>query len=140
MQKNESKVKRGMQNDQKGREIMPTKRDKLEQQAAEIVKMAEESGVQSNFLFSTTFDRYQTQLKILAELEQAINNGDALITKEYVKGRQNICINPAITEFNRTTDSANKTASTLIRLIKEFSVGNSDAEEDPLMKVINGEE
>ena len=36
----------------------------LDDKAKEIVKIAEESGVQSNFFFLTTFKRYQVQLKI----------------------------------------------------------------------------
>ena len=42
----------------------------LNQQAKEIIRIAEESGVQSNFFFITTFKRYQVQLNILNELEQ----------------------------------------------------------------------
>lgn len=34
----------------------------LNQQAQEIMRIAEESGVQSNFFFLTTFKRYQVQL------------------------------------------------------------------------------
>ena len=41
----------------------------LNQQAQEIIKIAEESGVQSNFFFLTTFKRYQVQLNMLDELD-----------------------------------------------------------------------
>ena len=44
----------------------------LTEQAQEIIKIAEESGVQSNFFFITTFKRYQVQLNILSELEKTI--------------------------------------------------------------------
>jgi hypothetical protein len=43
---------------------------KLQEQAKEIKKLAEESGVQSNFLFITTFERYLVQLGILEQLEK----------------------------------------------------------------------
>ena len=42
----------------------------LNEQAKEIIKIAEEKGVQSNFFFVTTFKRYQVQLNILTELEK----------------------------------------------------------------------
>ena len=42
----------------------------LNEQAKEIIRIAEESGVQSNFFFITTFKRYQVQLNILNELEK----------------------------------------------------------------------
>ena len=109
------------------------------EQAKEIIKIAEESGVQSNFFFLTTFKRYQVQLNILTELEQAIKSEGTLVSKEYVKGRKNIYSNPAIQDYNRTTDSANKTVSTLMRIGRGFGVNDSDSEEDdPLMKIING--
>ena len=44
----------------------------LNEQAQEILKIAQESGVQWNFFFITTFKRYQVQLNMLAELEQAM--------------------------------------------------------------------
>lgn len=110
----------------------------LEKQAQEIVKMAQESGVQSNYFFVTTFQRYQVQLNILNELERTIEEEGTLCTKEYVKGRKNLYTNPAVSEFNKTTDSANKTVTTLMRIIKNFGVSDSDNNEDPLMKIING--
>ena len=110
----------------------------LKKQANEIIKMAEESGVQSNYFFVTTFQRYQVQIGILEELEKTINEEGMLVSKEYVKGRGNLYSNPAVTEYNRTTDSANKTVSTLMRIIRNFNVEESEEEDDPLMKIING--
>ena len=116
-----------------------TQKLSLNEQAKEIIRIAEESGVQSNFFFITTFKRYQVQLNILTELEQAIKSEGTLVSKEYVKGRKNIYSNPAIQDYNRTTDSANKTVSTLMRILRNFGVNDSDSEEDdPLMKIING--
>ena len=70
---------------------------------------------------------------------KAIMKEDGIIvSKEYVKGRQNVYSSPAATEYNRTTDSANKTAATLMRILKTFNVAENDADEDPLMRAING--
>lgn len=111
----------------------------LNEQAKEIIKIAEESGVQSNFFFITTFKRYQVQLNILAELEKVIKEEGTLVTKEYVKGRKNVYSNPAIQDYNRTTDSANKTVATLMRILRNFGVSDEGEEDaDPLMKIING--
>lgn len=112
---------------------------KLEQQAIEIIKMAEDSGVQSNYFFVTTFERYQVQLKILDELAKCIEEEGMLVNKEYVKGRKNLYSNPAVSDYNRTTDSANKTVATLIRIIKNFGNEADKEDIDPLMEVINGE-
>lgn len=112
---------------------------KLEMQAKEIVRLAEETGVQSNYFFVTTFERYQVQLKILDELKKAIDEEGMLVSKEYVKGRKNLYTNPAVSDFNRTTDSANKTVATLMRIIKNFGADDSHDEVDPLLEMINGD-
>ena len=90
----------------------------LQQQANEILKQAEERGVNSNFFFATTFKRYQVQMQILTDLEKAIAEHGMIVSKEYVKGRQNLVTNPAITEYNKTATAANGTVSTLINIIK----------------------
>lgn len=110
----------------------------LAQQAKEIIKIAEESGVQSNFFFVTTFKRYQVQLNILDELKKTMDAEGMLVSKEYVKGRKNLYASPAVTEYNKTTDSANKTVAALMKIIREFNVDKSEEDEDPLMKMING--
>lgn len=112
----------------------------LEEQAEEIIRQAEESGVQTNFFFITTFKRYQVQISILTELEKRIKEDGSLVTKEYVKGRGNVYTHPAISEYNRTTDSANKTVGTLIKIIKGFKSEESDNDIDPLLSIINGGE
>lgn len=93
----------------------------LQEQAAQIIEQAEERGVSSNFFFVTTFKRYQVQMKILADLERAIAEHGATVTKEYVKGRQNLVANPAITEYNKTATAANGTVATLINIIRSLT-------------------
>lgn len=110
----------------------------LNEQAQEIIKIAEESGVQSNFFFLTTFKRYQVQLNMLSQLEKKVTEEGMLVTKEYVKGRKNLYTNPAAAEYNKTTDSANKTVACLMKIIKNFNVNEETEEEDPLLKMING--
>lgn len=114
----------------------------LNDQAVEILRIAEETGVQTNFFFVTTFKRYQVQIKILNDLEKSIADEGMLVKKEYVKGRKNLYTNPAVKEYNSTTDSANRTVTTLMKIIQGF--GKSDAERDgddvdPLLALINGE-
>lgn len=112
----------------------------LNEQAQEILRIAEESGVQSNFFFLTTFKRYQVQLNILNELEKTIKEDGMLVKKEYVKGRKNLYSSPAVAEYNKTTDSANKTVACLMKIIRNFNVSDEVADEDPLLKAINGDD
>lgn len=110
----------------------------LQAQADEILRRAQEAGLETNFFFITTFDRYMSQLKILEDLKATIDDNSSLIEQTYVKGRSNVVLNPAIRAFNSTTDSANKTVSTLIRIINGFEDKDAEAGEDPLLSIING--
>lgn len=93
----------------------------LQEQANKILEQAQQRGVSSNFFFVTTFKRYQVQMQILSDLEQAISEYGATVTKEYVKGRQNLVSNPAITEYNKTATAANGTVATLMNIIKNLA-------------------
>jgi len=115
-----------------------TKKPKtLQEQAEEIKKLAEESGVQTNFFFITTFDRYLSQLAILEELKASIDDNKSLVKQTYVKGRSNVVLNPAIRAYNSTTDSANKTVACLMRIINGFKDDGAESV-DPLLSIING--
>lgn len=113
----------------------------LNDKAQQILKIAEQYGVEKNFLFITTFKRYSIQLQILTELEKAIEEHGSMVEKEYVKGRKNLYTNPAINEYNKAVNSANKTVSTLMSIIKtnsdKYNEDNGQ-EDDPLLRVLNG--
>lgn len=109
----------------------------LQEQANDILEIAEKYGVEQNFLFITTFQRYQVQLKILTDLQAKIKEDGALVTKEYVKGRGNLYTHPAIGEYNKTSTAANQTVATLIKIIKSLRNGDDENEgEDELLKAL----
>ena len=109
----------------------------LQEQAKEVLRIAQEHGVEQNFFFITTFKRYQVQINILTELEKKIQEEGALVTKEYVKGRKNVYTHPAISEYNKTCTSANQTVATLIKIIKSLRNGGDEEDgEDNLFKVL----
>lgn len=108
----------------------------LQEQANELLAKAEEKGIQTNFFFRTTFKRYQVQMQILSNLEKAINEHGMTVTKEYVKGRQNLVANPAITEYNKTATAANGTVATLINIVKSLSE-DGEAKTSKLEQLLN---
>ena len=115
----------------------------LNDKAQQILRIAEQYGVEKNFLFITTFKRYSIQLQILSELEKAIEEHGSMVEKEYVKGRKNLYTNPAINEYNKAVNSANKTVSTLMSIIKTNSDKYNDdsgEEDDPLLRALNGDD
>lgn len=109
----------------------------LNKQAKEILEIAEKHGVEQNFFFLTTFKRYQVQIGILNDLEKTIREEGTLVTKEYVKGRKNVYSHPAISDYNRTTDSANKTVVTLMKIITTLRDRQGDDEPDPLLEILS---
>ena len=114
------------------------KNQELNKQAKEILKIAQNHGVEQNFFFITTFKRYQAQIEILNDLEKTIKEDDILVTKEYVKGRKNVYSHPAIQDYNRTTDSANKTVVTLMKIITVLRDRKENDEPDPLLEILSG--
>ena len=114
------------------------KRLSLQEQADEILAIAEKHGVEQNFFFLTTFKRYQVQINILNDLERQIKEQGSLVTKEYVKGRENIYTHPAIGEYNKTATAANQTVTTLVKIIKELRDNESDAGSE-ILSFLRGE-
>jgi len=108
----------------------------LSKAAEDLIRLAEEGGVEQNFFFQTTFSRYKVQLDTLTRLQKEIQDGELLISKEYVKGRQNLVANPAITEYNKTSTAANQTVQTLIKIITTFADGpvmNGAADDEEML-------
>lgn len=108
----------------------------LNEQAQEILVIAEKHGVEQNFFFITTFKRYQVQIGILNDLEKVINQDGTLVTKEYVKGRGNVYTHPAISEYNRTSTASNQTVQTLLKIITTLRNDKGGDEEDEFIKFL----
>lgn len=78
------------------------------------------------------------QIKILSDLKKTILEEGNLVTKEYVKGRQNVYTHPAISEYNKTCTAANQTVQTLIKIITTLRADADGEEEDELMAFFRG--
>lgn len=111
------------------------KSDDLTKKMQELLKMAQQTGLEQNVFFVSTLQRYQVQLGIMSQLEAEIEKAGVLVTKEYVKGRGNVYTHPAVTDYNRTATAANQTVQTLLKIIttlSEHSIGDGIPEEDDL--------
>lgn len=107
----------------------------LNGKAKELLELAQQAGVEQNFFFISTFKRYQVQLNILAQLESEIKKAGVLVTKQYVKGRENVYTHPAVTDYNRTATAANQTVQTILKIIttlSEHSIGDSIVDDEEL--------
>ena len=109
---------------------MDGNRTKQDAQAKKFLTLAKIYGIEKNFLFTTTFERYLMQIQILADLKKVIDNDGILTTKEYVKGRENIYVHPAVAEYNKLSDSSNKTANILMNIVLKMKSGDKNEKSD----------
>lgn len=116
----------------------PKDRRSLQDQADEILKIAEASGVQSNLLFVTTFKRYQVLLSMLTNIEKEIAAAPIVVTKQYGREAVSQQIGPVYRAYLAGCAQADATAKTLLRIIESFQMANSLADDDPLLRAING--
>ena len=101
----------------------------MNEQAQTILEKARAKGIEHTFMFTTTFQRYVELISHMAELQKAIKSDGCLVTKEYVKGRQNVYVHPAINAYNATAAQANNTANILMRFIVQ-PLSDSDDKDD----------
>ena len=66
---------------------------------------------------------YAEEAKLIAEMRTQLKNDGMTVSKEYVKGRQNVCVHPLVTEIPKHVDSANRT----LNLINEIIVKRGKA-------------
>lgn len=103
---------------------MSKKKLSMQEQMDEILNAAKQTGAEASVYYLTTLERYNTQIKILERLKSVIENEGSTVEKEYVKGRKNIVINPAITEYNKTATAANNTVQTLMKIVTQLHENN----------------
>ena len=107
-------------------------------QIKELRKRAQEMDVEQRLIFETTLDRYETLIEQVDKLRIEMEKSPTTISKEYVKGRENIVVNPIIGAYNQTVATANKTAETLTRIVKGFAEIAGEKPDDPLMEILSG--
>lgn len=106
--------------------VMETEKSETEimrEEAMEILKKAQERGLESNFFFRTTFERYMAQLDLMDMLMIEVKEKGAMVVKSYLKGQENVVVNPAMCEYSTLCKSANNTVSTLMSIIQKLSTG-----------------
>lgn len=102
------------------------KGEDLQRRIREFADKATELGIADDLIFDTTFNRYVMQVNILEQLKEQIEDGELMVKKAYVKDRDNLYVNPAVAEHNKTSTAANQTAVTLVKLMTQLREGTSE--------------
>lgn len=92
----------------------------LQEQLDAILQRASESGLENNYFMVTTLSRYQQQLKLIKRLAEQLEQDGYTVSKEYVKGRLNVCAHPCVAAYNQACTSANNTVQTLLKILKSL--------------------
>ena len=105
---------------------------------SKLKKMAVEYGVQDNALFMAAAEQYALQLRVIDGIRAELDSQEELTTeKEYVKGSKNVYANPLVKELAKHSDSANRTAATLLNIIQ--ALGHKQESKDKLTEFLNDE-
>lgn len=101
----------------------------LRERANKILAKAREKGDEQALLFETIFQQYLETLDHRQKLRKALVDDGITVTKEYVKGRQNIYVHPALAAYAQQGKLLLDTAKTLMTLIRE-KIADSDDQDD----------
>ena len=104
--------------------------EKYRQELQEIEDAAKAANCDTNFLYRTTLDRYVTQLDLLTNAQDDMNQNGLTVTKITPRGAEVEVANPAIQIYNQTASAANSTVSTLLRIVQTFNFMAAKADED----------
>jgi len=124
-----------MKTTRKGNKSALEQEKRLEMLAEKFKGIAEGLSEEHRYIFESTLETYFQLIKNFKVLKEALDADGCLVTKEYVKGRQNVCIHPAMSEMNKTVNILNNTAKTLITIVKDL--GAEKEEVDELMAFTN---
>lgn len=83
----------------------------------DLMKMAEEYGIESNAMFQAAARQYAIQIKVIQSIETVLNKVDPVVKKSYVKEVENTYSHPMVRELPKHSDAANRTLQTMLDII-----------------------
>lgn len=102
----------------------------IKELAKGILEEAKDYGMDKDSSFLTSYHLLEVQIEMLDALEKSFKEDGATITKEYVKGRENVYVHPAIDKYTKTSDSAFNKILKLKEMIDKYSSSNNDDFDD----------
>lgn len=86
----------------------------------DLLTMAADYNVADNPLFVSAAKQYMVQMKIIDSIEKILGEADLIVSKEYVKSRENVYSHPLVKELPKHADSANKTLGVMLDIITKL--------------------
>ena len=86
--------------------------------------------VQDDEDFKAAAKTYAEEVALIAQMRTVLKNDGMTVEKEYVKGRQNVCIHPLVQEIPKHIDCANRTLSIMGDIIVKRGKKKPDTVDD----------
>ena len=96
----------------------------------ELLKMARRYGVDQNALFLAAAKQYDLQQKVIALLNDGIEDGDLTTQKTYISGQKNEYAAPLVKELPKHSDAANRTATVILDIIVKLGTKATEDEDE----------
>ena len=96
----------------------------------ELLKMARRYGVDQNALFLAAAKQYDLQQKVIALLNEGIEDGDLTTQKTYISGQKNEYAAPLVKELPKHSDAANRTATVILDIIVKLGQKPTEDEDE----------
>lgn len=96
----------------------------------ELLKMARRYGVDQNALFLAAAKQYDLQQKVIALLNDGIEDGDLTTQKTYISGQKNEYAAPLVKELPKHSDAANRTATVILDIIVKLGQKPTEDEDE----------
>lgn len=96
----------------------------------ELLKMARRYGVDQNALFLAAAKQYDLQQKVIALLNEGIEDSDLTTKKTYIAGQKNEYAAPLVKELPKHSDAANRTATVILDIIVKLGTKPTEDEDE----------
>lgn len=116
---------------------MATKKRKEEDLVKYVLTKRDELPPDRLYFFDSAFERYQLQNKVIKKLEKLIEES-LVVEMEFTHGRKKDIITPAVKELNNTSNAANSTMNSIMRLLDKYTTATKD--DSKFMKFLNEDE
>ena len=100
-----------------------------------FLSLSEKLSEGDKYLFFNLFNTMKTHIKILEGLEKNIFEHGELIKKEYVKNRECLVANPAISQYNSTSKALGGVVNNISKLMDKINDDNNSAMPSILKKM-----
>lgn len=76
-------------------------------------------GVDKEEDFKAAATTYAQEAELIAQMREKLRQDGMTVSKEYVKGRENVCVHPLIQEIPKHVDCANRTLNLIGNIIEQ---------------------